>query len=134
VENEVLWLTLLLLLPGVALLILSTSVRYGQIHGEIHHLSQSGNDDSTKEVSSQLLRRSKLFRNALISFYICVGFLALASILGGIVSTFSMWAHIVVMIITCLGVFFMLIVTILLIQESILSLNIIKEHVNEIKR
>ena len=133
-QNDVLWLTPLILLPGVALLILSTSVRYGQIHGEIHHLAQSGSGESVKEISRQLLRRSRLFRNALISFYVCVGLLALASILGGVVSTFSMWEHIVVMTVTCLGILFMLIATILLIQESILSLDIIKKHCDRILR
>ncbi len=39
-----------------------------------------------------------------------------------------------VMIMTCLGVLFMLLATIFLIRESILSVNIIKELVNEIKR
>jgi hypothetical protein len=31
-----LWLTPLILLPGVALLIMSTSVRFGQVHDEFH--------------------------------------------------------------------------------------------------
>ena len=32
------WLTPLVLLPGVAMLVMSTSARYGQIHQEFHHL------------------------------------------------------------------------------------------------
>ncbi len=36
--DTVAWLTPLVLLPGVALLVLSTSARYGQIHQEFHHL------------------------------------------------------------------------------------------------
>ena len=30
----------LVLLPGVALLVLSTSARYAQLHGEFHHLER----------------------------------------------------------------------------------------------
>jgi len=132
VQGDLLWLTPLLFLPGVALLILSTPVRYGQIHGEIHHLLESGKDEYTKELTSQLFRRSRLFRNALITFYVCVGLLAVASILGGLLNAVGMWADILVMIMTCLGVLFMLLATIFLIRESILSLDIIKKHFDRI--
>jgi len=43
-QNVEIWLTPLLLLPGVALLIMSTSARYGQIHAELHHLIEKRRD------------------------------------------------------------------------------------------
>jgi hypothetical protein len=79
------WLTPLILLPGVALLVGSTSARFGQVHTEFHHLVNHP-DAHAKIVSRNLLARSKLFRDALAGLYISVGLFSLRSLLGGVVN------------------------------------------------
>ena len=77
------WLTPLVLLPGVAMLVMSTSVRYGQIHQEFHRLvgeMASANDPHT----DSLMHRAKLFRNALVGLYTSVTALAVSGMVGGI--------------------------------------------------
>jgi hypothetical protein len=72
-QNAEIWSTLLLLLPGVALLIMSTSARYGQIHTELHRLLEKPRG-GLKIASARLFaKRSTLFRNALVSQYLSVG-------------------------------------------------------------
>jgi hypothetical protein len=78
-----LWLTPLILLPGVALLVLSTSIRYGRIHDEFHDLEAHA-DHSSPQTVRELERRAMMFRNALVSLYASVTLLALASLLGGL--------------------------------------------------
>ena len=80
-----LWLTPLILLPGVALLIASTSSRFGQIHAEFHHLIDHP-DAHAMIVARHLVERSALFRNALLALYLSVGLLALGSFAGGVVN------------------------------------------------
>lgn len=51
------WITPLLLMPGVALLILSTAVRYNRLHDEVHetdehHVGHAGIHDATLALSS----------------------------------------------------------------------------------
>ena len=50
-ESVGLWLTPLVLLPGVAILLISTSARYGEIHAEFHRLlGQSDHSDAAQYV------------------------------------------------------------------------------------
>ena len=77
------WLTPLILLPGVALLIGSTSARFGQVHIEFHHMLDHP-DAHARILSRNLLERSKLFRDALASLYTSVGLFSLGSLLGGV--------------------------------------------------
>ncbi|MHC4140789.1 MAG: DUF2721 domain-containing protein [Planctomycetota bacterium] len=80
------WLTPLILLPGVALLIMSTSARFGQIHAEFHHLPDHA-DAHAEILSRHLVLRSALYRNALISLHASVGLFALGSLLGGLLNS-----------------------------------------------
>ncbi len=125
-----LWLTPLLLLPGVALLILSTSARYEQIHNEIHHLMHE--DKVDEEILSNLFIRSKLFKNSLVNLYLCVSIFATAGLLGGLISVWTPNYHWIVTSLSGLGILFFLISAILLIKESKLSIDIIELHYNNL--
>ncbi|MCG8608494.1 DUF2721 domain-containing protein [bacterium] len=125
-ENVEMWLTPLLFLPGVALLVMSTSVRYGQIHGELHGLLDRGN--STDVHAGQLLRRSTFFRNALVSLYLGFGLFSLASLLGGLTVKWAMASTWIVTGLTCVGILTLVFAAFELIRESLLSLRIIEEH------
>ena len=123
-----LWLTPLVLLPGVGLLLMSTAIRYGQVHEEFHHYH------GQPEISCihHLLKRAKLFRNALIFLYVSAACLALASLSGGIfhlASKSPLWP---VMLMTGVAVLVLLLAVIELIRESCLSLEIIEKHANEL--
>jgi len=123
-----LWLTPLILLPGVAMLIMSTSARYAQIHSEIHHLLDENNSNAGK-IIKHLLIRAKLFRNALVSLYSSAAFLALAGLVGClslIWKEFSLESSVLFLI--GLGILALLLATVELIRESILSLEIIRSH------
>ena len=53
----------LLLKPGVGLLILSTSARFGQLHQELHRHLAEGNSPAVNHLRS----RARLLHNALVS-------------------------------------------------------------------
>ena len=123
-----LWLTPLILLPGVSVLIMSTSARYAQIHSEIHHLLDE-NNSNTGKIIKHLLIRAKLFRNALVSLYSSAAFLALAGLVGClslIWKEFTLESSVLFLI--GLGILILLFATVELIRESILSLEIIRSH------
>ena len=101
--QDVPWILPLILLPGVALLIMSTSVRYGQIHSEMHHLLDSRAEISTP-FRNHLLRRAMLFRNALVGLYVGVAVFALGSITGAVADVLAGPSDWLVIIFTCIGI------------------------------
>ena len=129
--DTALWLTPLVMLPGVALLVLSTSARYAQIHEEFHHLLT---DDvaQRQRTAVYLLARSILFRNALVALYISVGAFAVASLIGGFGSMFSANVDIIVIGMAFVGIVSLVYASYELIRESTKSLEIIREHYQEI--
>ena len=58
-ESNALWLTPLILLPGVALLIMSTSARYGQVHADFQSLSDL--PDEVKELARNCCSNGRLY-------------------------------------------------------------------------
>ena len=126
-ESNALWLTPLILLPGVALLIMATSARYGQVHADFQSLSDL--PEEVKELARELLfKRSALFRNTLISLYISVGLLACSSLLGGLVNLWLSDYAWTVAGLTCLGIASLVFAAIELIRESLLSMVLMEEQ------
>ncbi len=76
------WAAPLLVLPGVALLVLSTSARYMRAHDELHALAERAGSVS-QVILVRLLQRGRLFRNALVALYVAAVLLALAGLAGG---------------------------------------------------
>ncbi|MDH3457317.1 MAG: DUF2721 domain-containing protein [Gemmatimonadota bacterium] len=131
-EETGLWLTPLVLLPGVALLVLSTSIRYGQIHEEFHHLLEM-RGEVAKATGERLWARAHLFRDALVGLYVSVCLLAVGAMLGGLASLWFTRSDIVVVILTFLGVAAVIYSSIQLIRESSLSLEIVKQHMDDLR-
>lgn len=129
-----LWLSPLLLLPGAALLIMSTSARYARIHNEIHHLMDHDYTDHTERTIEHLHQRSKLFRNALVMLYLSVCLFASAGLLGAITSGWANISYYLTIGLTALGIFFLSIAAYYLIRESMQSLEIIKAHIDDFRR
>lgn len=75
-----LWLTPIIALPGIALLIISTSARYTRVPEELHHLEAHRTGPHLRRLARTLLGRAVLFRNALVGLYLCVTLFALAGV------------------------------------------------------
>ena len=88
------WVGPVLLIPAMALLVISTGNRYGQM---LVHLAEH---DGTP----RLVRQLKLLRRALLLLYIGIASLALAGLLGGLLSAVFGFAGIVMIVLSCLGI------------------------------
>jgi hypothetical protein len=128
-----LWITPLLILPGVALLILSTSFRFNRLHDEIDHIVFEDHA-STKMLLNELLIRGTLFRNALISLYVSVAFLAVAGLFGASLPFLGSAFSWIPASISGLAVAFLVYAALLLIKESRSSLGIIEAHIEDHQR
>lgn len=124
--TEVTWLMPLLLLPGVALLIMSTSVRYGQLRDEIHKLKEEMFDASII-VAGDMRTRARLFRDALTSLYVAVALFVTGSLLGAIMDFMRADSEFLVVFFAGLGIVCLIYASLELIRESRLSLYIIRE-------
>jgi uncharacterized membrane protein YoaK (UPF0700 family) len=126
------WLTPLVLLPGVALLVVSTASRYAQLHQELHHVLDHPKGASPRLVEA-LVKRGTLFRNALVGLYFSISAFVLGAFFGGVTALWfaeSSWA---VQALTLLGILGVLYSALQLTRESVLSLHIIREHYLEIE-
>jgi hypothetical protein len=121
------WLTPLILLPGVALLIGSTSARFGQLHTEFHRLIDHP-DQRARLLGRHLLKRSAIFRNALVALYGSVSLFAIGSLLGGVVNLWqpeSLW---VVGGLTIAGIGCIVYASIQLLWDALICLEALQEY------
>jgi hypothetical protein len=121
------WITPLLLMPGVALLILSTAVRYNRLHDEVHNaVGHDGEHAGLHEAT--LAYRARRFCNALVGLYLAVSLIALAA-LSGVAAVvglkFGSWVGIGL---TGLSVMAILYSSTQLIREARRSLEVIEQH------
>lgn len=126
------WLTPLILLPGVALLIVSTSARFEQLHSEFHLLLDHPSDHA-KILSRNLFRRSRLFRDALASLYVSVALFSLGSLIGAFVHFFWPTAVWIVGGFTLVGTGCVVFAAVQLVRESLICLEVIEVHSAAIK-
>ena len=131
-DAELLWVTPLLLLPGVGLLVMSTAARFGQIHEEIHHVLT--HPELGRPMSGHLWRRCQLFRDALVSLYAAVALFAIASLAGGLTQAFGGDGTWVTIALTCGGILAIVYGVAQLIRESTLLLDVFRSHLDEIDR
>ncbi|MEO1442494.1 MAG: DUF2721 domain-containing protein, partial [Chloroflexota bacterium] len=128
---EVAWLAPLLLLPGVALLIMSTSVRYGQIHTEVHHLVEE-NYAIPAEFKDMLAMRACFFRNALLGLYTSVVFFVSGSVVGALMEVMGANVDLGILVFALLGIICVVFSSIELVRESVISLEILEYHIKEV--
>ena len=131
-EDAELWLTPLILLPGVALLIVATSHRYVQVHSEFHHIIETHTDAASRSFQN-LLKRSGFLRDALVDLYVSVALFSMASLLGGLARLWDKQAFWIVVSLACVGIFSLVYASVQLSREALLSMDIIKEHAREIE-
>ena len=131
--DKELWLTPLLLLPGVALLIVSTSARFGQIHVEFHRLLASGDaGDHARVVARHLMRRARSFRDALVALYTSVVLFAIGSLAGGVVNLWSPQLLWITGGLTLAGIVAVAVAAVQLLRESVASIEVLADHEQEI--
>lgn len=125
-----LWISPLLILPGVALLILSTSLRFNRLHDEVEHIA-SDDHAQHRVLAEGLLLRGRLFRSALISLYVAAALLAAAGLMG-VASVYAPNSlGLIPAGLTGIAVGAVVYGTIQLIRESRRSLDIIEAHVQD---
>lgn len=124
---DTLWAAPLLLLPGVALLVLSTSTRFGLLHDEFHRVLEAGRSERLP----RLRHRARLMRTALVGLYISVALFAIASVVGTIAKTLGSNTeppmHWFALGLTVLGVVIVAVAAGQLIRESTILLSVIEE-------
>ena len=120
---EVTFILPLVLLPGVALLIVSTSTRYGQLHDEIHRFIEKPG----RKGQHHLRQRARRFRDALVGLYLCVSIFALTSLVGVTLEVLSLSARWAIVTLTSLGCACLLFAAYQLVRESYLSLESLEE-------
>lgn len=125
------WVTPLLLLPGVGLLVMSTQARYGQLHEEMHRLLEHGHHD--RHLGRDLLRRGRLFRNALVCLYIACALYSLGALLGAVADKTLAMAELAAFPLTVVGCTFLVTASFILIREATLSLQILEYHDKELR-
>ena len=118
------WIAPLLLIPGVALLVLSTSARFGRLHVEITRLQDKG---SEKAVTHHY-RRARFMRNALVALYGAVALLATSSLVGTFADFGFESFKAIALMLTCLSVLGLVYAATQLIRESRLLLTVILDH------
>ena len=126
------WVTPLLLLPGVALLVMSTQARYGQLHSEMHRLIE--HHPTEESLAQDLIKRGRLFRNALISLYGACAVFGLGALLGGIAETTVSMAEWVAYPLTLVGCLLLVTASFMLVHEATLSFRILEYHERELQR
>lgn len=115
-------------IPGVALLIMSTSQRFINVNNTIHEFSDEECRIQTDRVKQEL-RRAHLFRNSLLALYLSVAFFSLGSLVAFLVNAWGITTSTKVLeIATVIGVFCIVSSVSMLAMESILSLDIVKRH------
>ncbi len=126
-EDAGLWITPLALLPGVGLLVMSTAIRFGQLHEEIHrHLAAEPGEHH--DPPQHLLDRAAMFRNSLVALYASIAILAVAGLVGGMATLWMESAAIPVLTLTAVAVACLAYAAITLIRESALLMRVIEGH------
>ncbi len=131
-DTNITWIQPLILLPGVALLVVSTSYRFGQAQDEVHHLLMY-NDVRSPIALSHLKERLMLIRNALTGLYSSIALFALGSISGVVtLAKGENISSVVVVIFTGVGIAVMLLSVLALVRESMLSTEVLRDHLTHV--
>lgn len=127
-EPELIWITPLLMLPGVATLIISTASRYAALHDEIHRWLEGSHETAFIE-EAHLVSRAVHFRNALVAQYVGVFVLICSSLIGFVLDMLNVRGDALVLVVLVAGIGAVGYGTLELIRESRYSLAAIRSHV-----
>jgi hypothetical protein len=91
-------------------------------------------DEDSLPIAHHLLKRSIMLRHYLTLFYMSVGFFSLGGLLGGVTSVWGQLSYRVTIALTCCGISSLLVASFQLIGESMLSLEILRNHVRRLEK
>lgn len=121
------WFIPITLLPGVGLFLLSTSNLLIALTKNISELMKEG---ATETLIRVKLSQLTLISRAMIFFYISVGFLILGGLLGGLLSEGAN-TQTVMLVLTLIGILFLLIAAMLMIIYAYRAVGIRKWQLEE---
>ncbi len=115
-------------IPGVALLLVSTTQRYSQVNNTIHGFSEEECRVKSDRVKQEI-RRAHLFRNSLLGLYLSVVLFSLGSLIAFLVNNWGIeTSKTVLEVAIILGVACIVFSVSKLALESILTFDILKRH------
>lgn len=124
------WLLPLIILPGIGMLILSTSHLSSTLEGAINgFLAQQGKFN--QHIVAQKIKQLGLLSKALVGLYIGASCMALAGLLGGIEMQVMALPQMVINVLICLGIVAVLISLGLLIFYAIKAVRIKQDQFQE---
>lgn len=130
-ESEIIWITPLLMLPGIATLIISTANRYSTLHDEIHRWLDNP-QDAVSVGQAHLVERAVHFRNALVAQYISVFVFICASLFGFALDILNINGEALVLFVLFVGILVIGYSALELIRESRFSLAAIRSHIGQL--
>ncbi len=99
-----LWVAPVLMIPGMALLVISTGNRYGQL---LVHLAEAGGERN-------LIKQLQVLRCALLALYVGIALHAVAGLLGGLLFFDHDTSKTLMQVLSCMGVGCLLIASVAL--------------------
>lgn len=131
IPEAISWITPLLLIPGVGLLLVSTSARFEALHTEIHQLLHD-DSEAAPACAEHVVVRARILQIAMSALYIATMLLSGAGLLGALANwRFEFFLHFA-WLLTALAVFSVFLASLVLIRESITSFRIINNHANTV--
>jgi hypothetical protein len=130
-SETVSWVSPLLLLPGVGLLLVSTSARFESVHENIHQLLVEKTREA-KQCAVHAAGRARLLAIAMCSLYFATAALALSGLCGAVSVWWPQWPESPAIVFLTLGVLSLVVSGVTLTRESTLTLAIIAKHSREI--
>ena len=118
------WVAPLLLIPGMALLAISTGNRYGQLQLYLVEKREQARPRSVPELPALYAQLTSLHR-ALLALYVGIAVDGVAALLGGLLSGYPAVATPLVVVLSCLGV------ALLVVASGILSLEMLRGGAND---
>lgn len=133
------WIIPFTFIPGVGMLVLSTANRLYNVTTLIREIIQSQRHMYEHDLST-LVKRTQLFHRALICFYAAVGLLGCAALFGSFHAFITVAEISMVKTITTGGIICVVIGSVQLIRESIISSRLIidckrtRERINKLQQ
>ena len=119
--------TPLTFLPGIGMLIMSTSRRYIELINQMQRIFQQ-DQKYTKYFFSCQHQRLGMFKWALTFLYLCIGFILLGSLIGGLTISQHLLSEYLLFSFVILAVISALLAVGILIRESFVSASLIDEQ------
>ncbi|UII80313.1 DUF2721 domain-containing protein [Flagellimonas sp. CMM7] len=119
------WYLPITLLPGIALMLLSTSNLMVALNNEIN--DYVGSKPINDKIITRKLAQLKLLNTTMVLFYVSIAFLVISGLLGGIGLTVNLREKIMIYI-TIIGIVVFLLGIVCLISYSYRSVNIHQEQ------